>query len=118
MSWGRRPQLSEFRHIWPIPRGTAVAQRLTFIVLKITTTDSPEGTTLKIEGRIAGDWVDELSRAVAAVHRPERRVRVDLAGVTFVDAIGAVYLRTAAASGVDLTNSSDFVSQLIRGGQA
>lgn len=87
-------------------------------MLKITATPSTDGTTLRVEGRIVGDWVDELSRAVATARMPQHRVALDLAGVTFVDAIGAVFLRTAAASGVDLTNSSDFVSGLIRGGQA
>ena len=87
-------------------------------MLKITTTARPGGTTLLIEGRLVGDWVDELSRAVATARAPETRVALDLSGVTFVDAIGVVFLRTAAASGVDLTHSSDFVSDLIRGGHA
>lgn len=93
-------------------------ERLTFAVLKITATASSGCTTLLIEGRIVGDWVDELSRAVAAARTAASRVALDLSGVTFVDAIGAVFLRTAAANGVALTNSSAFVSGLIRGGHA
>ena len=87
-------------------------------MLKITASASPDGTTLKIEGRIVGDWVDELSRAVTTARQPAARVALDLSGVTFVDAIGAGFLRSAAASGIDLANPSDFVSGLIRGGHA
>jgi hypothetical protein len=91
---------------------------LTFTVLKITANTSPDGTTLTLEGRVVGAWVDELSRAVSTAGAPATPVALDLSGVTFVDAIGAVYLRAAAASGVGLHNSSEFVSGLIRGGQA
>ena len=92
-------------------------ERLTLTVLKITSTSDTVGTTLKIEGRIVGGWVDELSRAVAAA-RSADYLALDLSQVTFVDAAGAVFLRNAAANGIDLTNSSDFVAGLIRGGHA
>jgi hypothetical protein len=87
-------------------------------VLKITTTSSNGKTTLILEGRVAGDWVNELSRAVGDAWREPGLLTLDLAQVTFVDAIGAVLLRTLSDSGVALTGSSDFVFGLIRGGQA
>jgi anti-anti-sigma regulatory factor len=87
------------------------------IVLKITAASTNGGTTLRVEGRVAGEWVDELSRAIAGVDR-DASITLDLAQVTFVDAIGAVLLRSVAARGVALTGSSDFVSGLIHGGQA
>ena len=118
MSWGGVGWYAVFADWRWFCDGTAVAQRLTFTVLKITATTSSDRTTLLLEGRIVGDWVDELSRAVSTARSPQTRVALDLSGVTFVDAIGAVFLRTASASGVDLTNSSDFVSGLIRGGRA
>jgi len=87
-------------------------------VLKITATSTPVETTLRIEGRIVGEWVDELSRSVADAQSTTDRIVLDLSQVTFVDAIGAVFLRSAAAHGADVVNSSDFVSGLIRGGRS
>ena len=86
-------------------------------MLKITTTPSQRGTTLRLEGRIVGDWVGELSRAVAAARPAANPIALDLSGVTFVDASGAVFLRSAAASGIGLANPSEFISDLIRGEQ-
>ena len=87
-------------------------------MLKITTTATPDGTTLRIEGRIVGGWVDELSRSVTETQTSTTRVVLDLSQVTFVDAIGVVFLRSAAANGVDFINPSDFVAGLIRGGRS
>ena len=87
-------------------------------VLRITATSTNGMTTLAVEGRLTGEWVDELSRAVADARRLSHPLTLDLSQVTFVDTIGAVLLRTVADSGVALEKPSDFVSGLIRGGQA
>jgi ABC-type transporter Mla MlaB component len=87
-------------------------------VLKITAASSNGTTTLTLEGRVAGDWVDELSRAVGEARREPGPLTLDLAQVTFVDGTGALLLRALSDSGVALTGSSDFVFGLIRGGQA
>ena len=59
-------------------------------MLKITTERTTETIRVKLEGKIAGPWVDELQRvwqASASACEPTR-ITVDLSGVTFVDAEG------------------------------
>jgi len=59
-------------------------------MLRITVTTHPDGTTLALEGRLAGPWVDELRaswRSLVAT-RDARPIRVDLDAVTFIDSGG------------------------------
>jgi hypothetical protein len=52
--------------------------------------DSASGSirTLKLEGKLLGPWVDELSRACEESHSPPNCLRLDLAAVTFTDSAG------------------------------
>lgn len=59
-------------------------------MLKITTERNAEGVRFRLEGKLAGPWVDELERSwYTAVEAAEgQRILVDLAGVTFIDVEG------------------------------
>ena len=59
-------------------------------MLKITIETALHTATLKLEGQLAGLWVDELERNWFAVRDnfANKRVMVDLCDVTFVDAEG------------------------------
>lgn len=59
-------------------------------MLKITTERDAEGVRFRLEGKLAGPWVDELERSwyVAAEAAEGQRILVDLAGVTFIDVEG------------------------------
>jgi hypothetical protein len=73
-------------------------------MLRLTVTTHPEGTTLVIEGRLGGAWVAELAacwRAVLGTH-DTGPIRVDLDGVTFVDAAGRALIRAMRAEGAIL----------------
>ena len=62
-------------------------------MLRITIHDNLESLTFQLEGRLAGAWVrevEECRRRTLAGRRPA--VRVDLTGVTFIDAAGKAYL--------------------------
>lgn len=65
-------------------------------MLRITTEKSAEAVTLKLEGKIAGPWVEELARAwrESKSVTPPARVTVDLSAVTYVDAEGKKLLAT------------------------
>ena len=59
-------------------------------MLKITTVTEPDRIRLKLDGKLAGPWVDELARtwdstASSAERRP---IVVNLSEVTFIDADG------------------------------
>ncbi len=58
-------------------------------MLKITTEKNPEATKFKLEGKLAGPWVDELERSwYATATGKGKRITVDLSEVTFIDAEG------------------------------
>jgi anti-anti-sigma regulatory factor len=63
-------------------------------MLRISTHDDPQSLTFKLEGRLAGSWVQELhdcwQKTFAA--RPKPSVRFDLTDVTFIDAAGKEFL--------------------------
>ena len=63
-------------------------------MLRITAHDKPRVLSFRLEGRLEGPWVDELEKcwreSVARAGTPA--LRVDLTGVTFVDAAGKVQL--------------------------
>ena len=69
------------------------------------------GLTLKVEGLILGPWVDTLRAACTA--RSRRRLRLDLAAVTYVDAAGVQLLRELMAAGVAIAVRSSFVGELL-----
>jgi len=73
-------------------------------MLRITTDENSEALTLRLEGRLYGPWVAVLGEvwksAMAGSHG--RRLRVDLNGVTFVDAQGKARLAEMYAQGAEL----------------
>jgi hypothetical protein len=87
-------------------------------VLRITWID-PEGSasnrTLKLEGKLLGPWVDELSRACAELPIPPDCLRLDLAAVTFVDPIGVKLLDELVRQGVTIETCSGFIADLLNG---
>lgn len=73
-------------------------------MLRITVTKNPRGPTLLLEGRLCGDWVDEVSacwQGLLTTHAA-RSIRVDLDGVTFIDAAGRALIRAMHAHGASL----------------
>ncbi len=72
-------------------------------MLRITTHDNPGSLTFQLEGKLAGPWVQELEdcwqKTLAGHRRPV--VRVDLRGVTFLDAAGKEFLAALHARGAE-----------------
>lgn len=62
-------------------------------MLRITIDSKNTGTTLTLEGRLAGPWVEELERCWREVADTQQSpVAVDLSGVTFIDLEGKALL--------------------------
>ena len=76
-------------------------------MLRITVTTHPDGTTLALEGRLAGPWVDELRASWRSLvgTRDARSVRVDLDAVTFIDTAGKALLWAMHEQGAVLAAS-------------
>lgn len=84
-------------------------------MLRITAHDSPESLTFQLEGKLAGPWVRELEdcwqRTLAG--RPRPAIRLDLTGVTFLDAAGKAFLAARHGQGVELVASGCLMSALV-----
>jgi anti-anti-sigma regulatory factor len=84
-------------------------------MLRITIDKNVRTTTLRVEGRLTGLWVDELERAWRAVatDSADGRVAVDLTDVTFVGEEGKQLLETMYAEGVKLKASGCVTRRLV-----
>jgi anti-anti-sigma regulatory factor len=83
-------------------------------VLKITRrSHQGRGLTIKLEGEVLGPWVGSVRDACTIRGRRPRRLRLDLAAVTYVDAAGVQLLRDLMAEGVEIAACSSFVGELL-----
>lgn len=72
-------------------------------MLKVTTTNQDQTITLKLEGKLAGPWVQEVTRVwTATAGSPETGYVVDLRSVTFIDNPGQALLATMSQQGAEL----------------
>ena len=83
-------------------------------MLKITRlSHKGRGLTIKLEGELLGAWVVAAREACATRGRRPRRLRLDLAAVTYVDAAGLQLLRDLVAEGAEIVAWSSFVGELL-----
>ena len=81
-------------------------------MLKISvTSQSSEGTSFQLEGKLVGPWVEELRRLSDAALARSEAVSLDLEKVWFVDSQGIALLRELAKQKVAQLNCSQFISQ-------
>ena len=86
-------------------------------MLRITVIDGagPE-RTVKLEGRLVGLWIDELTRACNALLSAHVLPSFDLTDVLFIDDPGLVALRHLLTRGATINRCSPFVAEQLRGG--
>lgn len=85
-------------------------------MLRITVMESStHSVMLRVEGRIAGPWVEEL-RATCNAHtgRDPGQLHLELEDVSFVDSEGIACLRELRDRGVGLNNVSPFLRELFQ----
>ncbi len=80
-------------------------------MLRITVQKDADLTTLKLEGKIAGDWVGELERAWLGEADRTKSITVELTGVTFVaeegkKLLGWIFEQGSALRATDCMNRS------------
>jgi hypothetical protein len=84
-------------------------------MLRITVHDKPEALTFQLEGRLAGPWVRILEEcwqsAAARQHKPIRRV--DLTGVTAIDAAGRTYLAALHRQGAEFITADCLTKNIV-----
>jgi anti-anti-sigma regulatory factor len=72
-------------------------------MLKVTTTAQNQTITLKLEGKLAGPWVQEVTRVwIDTVESSRKGYVVDLRSVTFVDKSGQALLARMSRQGAQL----------------
>jgi anti-anti-sigma regulatory factor len=83
-------------------------------MLRITVVEgSRSAVTLRVEGRIAGPWVEELRTTCNVHNAPDPiQLHLDLEDVSFVDAAGVAYLKDLRDMGVELFGVSPFLTEL------
>ena len=84
-----------------------------------TTPDDNEAVLFRLEGQVSGPWIEELRRVCHETlgdhGRGNRRLVLDLADVSFIDADGVALFRELTACQVTLTNASLFVTEQLKG---
>lgn len=72
-------------------------------MLKVTTTQQNQTITFKLEGKLSGPWVQEVTRVWAdTASSPRNGYVVDLRSVTFVDSPGRELLARMSRQGAQL----------------
>lgn len=75
--------------------------------------EDASSVTLKLEGRIAGEWVTVLQAECARVLAAGQRLRLDFSDVTDVDALGARMLRGISSGDVEFVNCPPLIQDLL-----
>jgi len=85
-------------------------------MLKISEPNANHATTLKLEGRLVGPWVNQL-REICETHlAQEQHVKLDFSDVTYADRGGVALLLHLRSHGVKLVNCSPFLDEELKAG--
>ena len=83
-------------------------------MLKVTTTNHNQTLTLKLEGKLAGPWVQEVTRVwFDTAASPRSGFVVDLRSVTFVDRQGQALLAKMSQQGAELIASDCLTRNIV-----
>lgn len=84
-------------------------------MLKITTLTDAESTVLRLEGRLAGPWVQELERCWDSIvgKTTNHPLTVDLSAVTYVNSDGKDLLKKIHKQGAKLVASGCLTSCIV-----
>jgi ABC-type transporter Mla MlaB component len=86
-------------------------------MLRISTKTTARQITLTLEGQITGRWLEELQRECDRAvmdAAPERRVVLDVAGVSWIDAAGVALVRDLLERRVAVANCSLYLTELLK----
>jgi len=85
-------------------------------MLRITVVkSSASAVTLRVEGRVAGPWVEELRTTCNVYTVPDPiQLCLELEDVSFADAAGVAYLQELREKGVGLLRVSPFLTELFK----
>jgi outer membrane protein TolC len=84
-------------------------------MLRVTTNveEAQSKVTLKLEGKLAGPWVEEFERCWSSTFEKWTQVVVELAGVTFIDSKGKCLLTKIHSQGARLVGTGLMTKSII-----
>ena len=99
----------------PFPNGT-IRALAPVGMLKITILDSPQELRFRLEGRLAGAWVEELRQCwrTAESTTEGRRTVADLQDVDFIDEEGQSLLAEMHGKGVQIEAVTPLIQALVK----
>ena len=83
-------------------------------MLKITRAVSPPITTLQLDGRLTGKWVELLRESAESVLDEGMQLTLDLKNICFIDCEGIAVLKNLIDRGADPVDAPLFVLEQIR----
>jgi len=84
-------------------------------MFKISQAEEADGAvTFKLEGRLVGPWVGELTRLCEPYFGTRQPIRLDLADISFADTDGVAALSHLKSRGVLVFNCTPFVEQQLK----
>jgi anti-anti-sigma factor len=84
------------------------------VVLKITRfSQTGRKLILKLEGEIRAPWVETVRDACTDRRVGRKRLRLDLAAVSYVDAAGVRLLQSLRREGIEIAACSNFIGELL-----
>ncbi len=86
-------------------------------MLRITKIAEDSSTvTMKLEGKLASDWVPLLEGECLTCLKENRKVLLDFSEVTFVDGRGAEVVNKLAGEGIKVVDCCELIKELLKGG--
>jgi ABC-type transporter Mla MlaB component len=84
-------------------------------MLRITVHDNQESLTFRLEGRLAGPWLQVLEECWQSTlnHQCKTNLRVDLTGVTFIDDAGKACLAAMYRQGAELLAADCLTKEIV-----
>ena len=86
-------------------------------MLRITKVSEDSSTvTMKLEGKLASEWVPLLEGECLTCLKEDRKVFLDFSEVTFVDGPGAEMVQKLAGEGIKVVDCCELIKELLEGG--
>ena len=98
--------------------GVTAVKKEKINVLRITKVAEDSTTvTMKLEGKLASDWVPLLEGECLTCLKANRKVLLDFSEVTFVDSRGAEIVKKLAGDGIKIVDCCELIKELLEGGE-
>ncbi len=84
-------------------------------MIRVFTTNEPNGVTLTIDGQLVGEYVEAVKASTHEAIGEKKRVHLFLRNVSHIDEHGRALLANLAAKGVQLSAAGVYSSYIVEG---